>query len=73
MPHHTHSARVTDPIRVVADDGHARTIPVGPCLVEELDGDLVDVVWGRAGEKSLVMPTTQIESAEREGKLVLLD
>jgi hypothetical protein len=73
MSHHTHTARVTNPIRVVAHDGRARTIPVGPCLIEELEGDLVDVVWGRTGEKSLVMPTTQVQSAEREGKLVLLD
>ena len=73
MTYHTHSARITDPIRVVANDGRAQTIPPGPCLVEELEGDLVDIVWGLAGEKSLVMPTTQAESAEREGKLVLLD
>jgi hypothetical protein len=71
--HQTHSARVIDPIRVVASDGHARTIPPGPCLVEELEGDLVDIVWGRAGEQSIAVPTTQAERAEREGKLVLLD
>jgi hypothetical protein len=73
MLHQTHSARVTGPLRIVAHDGHPRTIPVGPCLIEELDGDLVDLVWGRAGEKSVVVPTVEVESAEREGKLVMLD
>jgi hypothetical protein len=73
MSHQTHSARIIDPIRVVANNGRARTIPAGPCLIEELEGDLVDIVWGAAGEKSVAMPSTQVESAEREGKLVLLD
>jgi hypothetical protein len=71
--HLTHSARVTDPITFVAPNGRTRTIPVGPCLVEELEGDLIDLVWGVAGEKSAVLPTTEAERAEREGRLVLLD
>ncbi len=70
---HTHSARVTDPISFVAVDGHQHTIPVGPCLIEELEGDCIDIIWGRAGEKSAVMPTTEAASAERQGKLVMLD
>ncbi|CAM5798119.1 hypothetical protein [Rhizobacter fulvus] len=73
MLHETHSARVTGPLRVVAHDGQALTIPVGPCLIEELDGDMVDLVWGRAGEKSVVVPTVEVESAERDGTLVRLD
>ena len=73
MLHETHSARVTGPLRVLAQDGQARIIPAGPCLIEELDGDLVDLVWGRAGEKSVVVPTVEVQSAERDGKLVLLD
>lgn len=75
ISHHlsTHTARVIDPIRFVAPNGRARTIPIGPCLLEELEGDLVDIVWGPAGEKSAVLPTTEAETAEREGKLVLLD
>lgn len=74
MPHpSTHSARVTDPITFIAPNGRKRTIPVGPCLVEELEGDLVDLVWGPAGERSAVLPTTAAEQAERDGKLVLLD
>ncbi|MES2992498.1 MAG: hypothetical protein V4844_13845 [Pseudomonadota bacterium] len=73
MLHHTHSARVTGSLTLLAQDGQRQTIPAGPCLIEELEDDLVDLVWGRAGEKSLVVPTTEVESAERDGKLVLLD
>ncbi len=73
MLHHTHSARVTGPLTIVARDGQPQTIPAGPCLIEELEGDLVDLVWGRAGEKSVVVPTAEVESAERDGKLVMLD
>lgn len=72
-PGSTHSARVTNPITFVAPNGRKRTIPIGPCLIEELDGDRVDLVWGPAGERSAVLPTTEAERAEREGKLVLLD
>lgn len=69
----THSARVTDPIPFIAPNGRKRTIPVGPCLIEELDGDRVDLVWGSAGEKSAVLPASETERARRQGKLVLLD
>ena len=71
--HATHTARVTGPIRFVADDGRTHTIPIGPCLIEELDDDRVDIVWGRAGEKSAVLPTSAAKSAEDEGRLVMLD
>ncbi len=72
--HLTHSARVIDPIEFVAPNGRRkRRIPVGPCLVEELEGDLVDLVWGPTGERSVVLPSTEAERAERDGKLVMLD
>lgn len=75
MPHAhlTHSARVIDPIEFVAPNGRKRKIPVGPCLVEELEGDLVDLIWGPTGERSAVLPSTEAERAERDGKLVMLD
>jgi len=73
MTHATHIARVTGPITFRAENGRERTIPLGPCLVEERDGDQVDIVWGRAGENSTVLPTTEAEAAERAGHLMLLD
>lgn len=71
--HSTHTARVTGPITFVSPNGRKQTIPIGPCLLEELDGDCVDLVWGPAGDRSAVMPSVEAERAEREGKLVLLD
>lgn len=68
-----HPARVTDPFAITGTDGRTHKIPVGPCLIDELEGDLVDLVWGKAGEKSAVVPTIEAERAERAGKLVLLD
>jgi hypothetical protein len=72
-PHPTHTARVIGPITFVAPNGRTRTIPIGPCLIEELEGDRVDLVWGVAGEKSAVLPSTETARAEREGRLVMLD
>lgn len=71
--HATHVARVLGPITFTGSNGRARTIPVGPCLVEELEGDMVDIVWGAAGEKSAVLPSTEAEAAEQAGNLLLLD
>ena len=71
--HPTHSARITGTITFKTADGLTRRIPVGPCLIEELDGDLVDIVWGRTGERSAVLPTAAAIEAERDGKLVMLD
>jgi hypothetical protein len=73
MPHSTHTARVIGPITFVAPNGRTHTIPVGPCLVEELNDNRVDLVWGTAGEKSAELPVTEAERAAREGRLVLLD
>lgn len=73
MSHTTHSARVTGPIAYLSSGGRRANIPLGPCLVEELDGDRVDIVWGAHGERSTVVPVQVIEAAEESGHLVLLD
>ncbi|HKX39621.1 MAG TPA: hypothetical protein VJO99_00565 [Burkholderiaceae bacterium] len=69
----THTARITGPIHFVGRNGCDDTIPLGPCLVEELSDQVADIVWGQAGEESVVLPMREIESAEQTGKLVLLD
>jgi hypothetical protein len=71
--HSTHTARVIGPITFIGSNGRKRTIPIGPCLLEELDGDRVDLVWGPAGDRSAVLPSVEAQRAEREGRLVLLD
>jgi hypothetical protein len=73
MPHTTHVARITGPIPYISTGGKRANIPPGPCLVEEQDGDLVDIVWGPQGERSTVLPAQVFEAAERNGDLVLLD
>lgn len=71
--HLTHSARITGPIPYLSAAGTRANIPLGPCLVEELDGDAVDIVWGPQGERSTVLPLQALEAAEESGHLVLLD
>ena len=73
MSHITHTARITGPIAYVSTGGKRATIPLGPCLVEELDDTQVDIVWGPRGERSTLMPLQEFEAAEESGNLVLLD
>jgi hypothetical protein len=48
-------------------------VPLGPCLVEQLDGQRVDIVWGPSGEKSAELAFKELEAAEECGNLVVLD
>ena len=73
MVHTTHSARITGPVAYLSTGGKRANIPLGPCLVEELDGEVVDVVWGPTGERSTMIPLQALEAAEERGDLVLLD
>jgi hypothetical protein len=69
----TVSARIVAPIPFIGVDGKSDIIPAGPCLLEQLDEQRVDVVWGQAGEDSAVLDLAEVETAERTGKLVVLD
>ncbi|HEY4066991.1 MAG TPA: hypothetical protein VGM74_08870 [Burkholderiaceae bacterium] len=69
----THSARIVQPIPFIDALGQHNAIPVGPCLVEELDTAGVSVFWGPTGEESALLPAEEVEVAESTGKLVLLD
>jgi len=73
MPHTTHSARITGPVPYLSTGGKRANIPLGPCLVEELDDGVVDIVWGPQGQRSTLMPLQAFEAAEEGGNLVLLD
>lgn len=53
--------------------GRSMNIPLGPCLVEQGDGEPVDVVWGADGQNSTELPLKALESAESGGCLLLLD
>ena len=60
--HLTHSARITGPIPYLSTGGKRANIPLGPCLVEELDGGSYDIVWGPLGERSTLLPAQALEA-----------
>lgn len=68
-----HSARITAPVRYLAGDGRRYTIPKGPCLVEKMEGPMVEVIWGAKGQNCTMLPRDDVNSAEARGDLVLLD
>ncbi len=68
-----HTGRVTTPVRYVAEDGRRHTIPRGPCLIEKLEGPVVEVIWGAKGQNCTTLALHEVESAESRGDLVLLD
>ena len=57
----------------LVSEGRHRNIPLGPCLVEQGDGPLVDIIWGASGQNCAALPLAEVESAEGSGHLVLLD
>ena len=69
----THSARITGPVAYVKDDGKTASIPIGPCLVQQIDDRLVDIIWGAHGQRSAALPLEDVEAATDLGNLVLLD
>jgi hypothetical protein len=69
----THTARIVDPIAYTDARGQRSAIPIGPCLVEELEAKSLEVFWGASGEQSALLPADEVEQAEASGKLLLLD
>ena len=73
MSRTTHSARITGPVPYSQNSGEQLNIPLGPCLVERIDDEHVDIVWGASGQESAVLSMKDIESAALSRRLVLLD
>jgi len=69
----THSARITGPVSYRAGSGRRQHIPIGPCLVENLGGRSIDIIWGSRGQSSAALPVEEVEAARNHGHLVLLD
>ena len=69
----THRARITGPVPYRAGTGRKQNIPIGPCLVESLDGRCIDIIWGARGQSSAALPIEEIEVAKDLGRLVILD
>lgn len=69
----THSARITGPLTYAKAGGEIGRIPLGPCLVEQISGSLIDIIWGANGQSSAALPVEEVEAAAKQGHLVLLD
>lgn len=67
------NGRIVGPVPYVQGRGKQVNIPLGPCLLEPLDDDRVDVFWGASGQRSTVLSMTDLEAARASGNLVLLD
>ena len=68
-----HNARIIEPLGYLASDGRQSNIPVGPCLVEEIPGEKVEIIWGTTGQNSTTLAQVEMQSAEQLGLLLLLD
>jgi hypothetical protein len=69
----THPARIVGPVVYRGGTGRRQKIPLGPCLVETVDGQSIEVVWGARGERSASLPLEEVAAARHLGHLVLLD
>lgn len=69
----TRNARITGPVPYTGTDGVCHHIPLGPCVVELLEGSQVDIIWGSSGQRSVALPMADVEAAKETGHLVLLD
>jgi len=69
----THHARITGPVPYRAGTGRKQNIPIGPCLVEHVGGQSIDIIWGARGQSCVALPVEEIEAAQDHGHLVLLD
>ena len=68
-----HNARIIEPLGYLASDGRPSNIPVGPCLIEEIPGAKVEIIWGTTGENSTTLAQVDMQTAQQSGLLLLLD
>lgn len=57
----------------LAGSGRKQHVPLGPCLVESLDGPSVGIIWGARGQNSVTLSIEEVSAARQHGHLVLLD
>ena len=69
----THRARIIGPVSYLAASGRKQHIPIGPCLIERIGGRPIDIIWGARGQSSVALPIEEVEAAQDQGHLVLLD
>lgn len=69
----THTGRITGPVTYLSANGRKVNIPLGPCVVERVEGAFIDIVWGSRGQNSVALPSQAVKEAQDSGHLVLLD
>ena len=69
----THTARVIGPVSNRAASGRRVNIPLGPCVIERTEGPLTDIIWGSRGQNCVALPAEDVQAAQDQGHLVLLD
>ncbi len=73
MAHTTHIGRITGPVHYSGHGGGAAVVPLGPCLVEQVEGRMVIVFWGENADEAAALSFEAVEAAEGNGHLVVLD
>jgi hypothetical protein len=73
MTHTMHSARIIEPLPYAKGGGETGTIPIGPCLIEQVDDRSFDIVWGARGQSCAALRVEDVKAAADVGNLVLLD
>lgn len=67
------SGRIAGPVSYIKSGGKRANIPLGPCLIEPIDGRQVDIIWGANGQHSTSLSMQDLEDATATGHVVLLD
>ena len=73
MVDNLHSARITGPVTYTTSGGERINLPLGPCLVEQVSSDSVDIFWDASAQSSASISVKEVKAAEAEGRLVVLD
>lgn len=69
MSRTTYSARITGPLHYTTSSGKQADVPLGPCLIEQVDGQGSTSSGGPSGEKSAELAFKELEAAEECGNL----
>lgn len=69
----SYQARITGPIAYRGKRGREHHIPIGPCLLEGMDSGVIVIVWGANAQRSITLPLENIEAAQRQGLLILIE
>lgn len=67
-----HCARITGHLSYMTESGMQRCIPIGPCLVELVDGRSIDIIWGAHAQSRAALATEEVAAAQLCGSLIVV-